>query len=94
MSSGLFLASGPRGAEVQVVVEDKGLGMEPAELHDIFKPFYRSKSATAAQIHGTGLGLTLAKSIAEAMGGSLSVESIPGQGSAFTLRLPALKAVE
>jgi signal transduction histidine kinase len=87
-------AEGPRGPEVQVVVEDKGLGIEPAELNDIFKPFYRSKSATAAQIHGTGLGLSLARSIAEAMGGSLSAESVPGQGSAFTLRLPALKQVE
>ena len=94
MYSGLFLASGPRGPEVQVVVEDKGLGIEPAELHDIFKPFYRSKSATAAHIHGTGLGLSLAKSIAETMGGSLSVKSIPGQGSAFTLCLPPLKQVE
>jgi len=94
MYSGLFLASGPRGPEVQVVVEDKGLGIEPAELNDIFKPFCRSKSATAAQIHGTGLGLSLAKSIAETMGGSLSVKSIPGQGSAFTLGLPPLKQVE
>jgi signal transduction histidine kinase len=85
---------GARGPEVQVMVEDKGPGIEPAELSDIFRPFYRSKSATAAQIHGTGLGLSLAKSIAEAMGGSLSVESMPGSGTAFTLRLPALKQVE
>jgi signal transduction histidine kinase len=76
------------------MVEDKGPGIEPAELSDIFRPFYRSKSVTAAQIHGTGLGLSLAKSIAEAMGGRLSVESVPGKGSAFTLRLPAVKQVE
>jgi signal transduction histidine kinase len=69
MYSGLFLASAPRGPEVQVVVEDKGLGMELAELHDIFKPSCRAKSATATQIHGTGLGLSLAKSIAEARAG-------------------------
>jgi two-component system sensor histidine kinase SenX3 len=85
---------GARGPEVQVMVEDKGPGIEPAELSDIFRPFYRSKSVTAAQIHGTGLGLSLAKSIAEAMGGRLSVESVPGKGSAFTLRLPAVKQVE
>jgi signal transduction histidine kinase len=85
---------GARGPEVQVRVEDKGPGIEPAELNDIFRPFYRSKSVTAAQIHGTGLGLSLAKSIAEAMGGRLSVESMPGKGTAFTLRLPALKQVE
>jgi signal transduction histidine kinase/type II secretory pathway pseudopilin PulG len=85
---------GTRGSEVQVIVEDKGLGIAPAETKDIFKPFYRSRSAAAAQIHGTGLGLSLAKSIAEAMGGSLSVESTPGKGSAFMLCLPALKQVE
>ncbi len=85
---------GARGPEVQVTVEDKGPGIEPAELSDIFRPFYRSKSVAAAQIHGTGLGLSLAKSIAEAMGGSLSVESMPGKGTAFTLRLPALKQAE
>jgi signal transduction histidine kinase len=84
---------GARGLEVQVIVEDKGLGIEPEELNDVFRPFYRSKSITAAQIHGTGLGLSLAKAIAEAMGGSLSAESMPGKGSAFTLRLPALKQV-
>jgi signal transduction histidine kinase/type II secretory pathway pseudopilin PulG len=87
-------AEGAQGPEVQVIVEDKGLGIESTELKDIFEPFYRSKSVTAAQIHGTGLGLSLAKSVASAMGGNLSVESTPGKGSAFTLRLPALKQAE
>jgi signal transduction histidine kinase len=85
---------GVAGRQVQVIVEDKGLGIDPRELNDIFKPFYRSKSVLAAQIHGSGLGLTLAKSIAEAMGGSLSVDSTPGKGSAFTLHLVPLKQPE
>jgi signal transduction histidine kinase len=85
---------GISGAEVQVIIEDKGLGIKPEELDGIFEPFYRSKSVTTAQIHGTGLGLTLAKSIAEAMGGNLDVESTPGKGSAFTLHLPVLMQVE
>lgn len=78
-----------RGAkEVQISVEDKGMGIGAAELQRIFEPFYRSSSVTAAQIHGTGLGLPLAKDIAEAMSGKLTVSSEPGKGSCFTLHLP------
>jgi signal transduction histidine kinase len=74
--------------EVQISVQDRGAGIEQSELSQIFEPFYRSPSATAAQIHGTGLGLALARSIAEAMGGKLTVVSSPGEGSLFTLHLP------
>jgi signal transduction histidine kinase len=74
--------------EIQVSVADRGIGIEADDLPHIFEPFYRSPSATAAQIHGTGLGLSLAKWIAEAMGGRLTVSSTPGAGSVFTLHLP------
>lgn len=74
--------------EVQISVEDKGMGIGAAELQRIFEPFYRSSSVSAAQIHGTGLGLPLAKDIAEAMGGKLTVASEQGKGSCFTLHLP------
>jgi signal transduction histidine kinase len=74
--------------EIEISIEDKGIGIAPAELPHIFEPFYRGGGATSAQIHGTGLGLPLAKSIAEAMGGRLTVTSEPGQGSCFTLHLP------
>ena len=77
--------------EVQISVEDKGMGIRPSELREIFEPFYRSASVTAVQIHGTGLGLPLARSIAEAMGGSLTVTSELGSGSKFTLHLPAVE---
>ena len=73
--------------EVQISVEDQGLGIGAGELRRIFEPFYRSRSATAAQIHGTGLGLSLARDIAAAMGGRLTVASEPGKGSCFTLYL-------
>jgi signal transduction histidine kinase len=79
-------------AEIRINVEDRGIGISSAELRHIFKPFYRSPSATAAQIHGTGLGLAVSKRIAESMGGRLSVASHVGVGSTFTLHLPvALK---
>ena len=79
------------GSEVRVTVEDRGMGIDPADLPRVFEPFYRGDAARNAQIHGTGLGLSLARSFASAMGGRLEVESHPGQGSAFTLVLPAAK---
>jgi signal transduction histidine kinase len=79
---------GNRGQEVRITIADKGIGIEPDDLKHIFQPFYRTPEATAAQIHGSGLGLALAKTIAEAMGGSLSVDSVPQRGSAFTVHLP------
>lgn len=86
-------ASADSSREVRVVVEDKGLGISAAELSKIFDPFYRSPSVIAAQIHGTGLGLPLARSIAEAMGGRITVSSQIGKGSAFTLHFPAASEV-
>jgi signal transduction histidine kinase len=74
--------------EVQITVQDHGMGIDSAELEHIFEPFYRSPAAQEAQIRGTGLGLPLAKTIAEAMGGSITVSSEVGKGSAFTLHLP------
>ena len=73
--------------EVTISIEDHGMGIPHAELKQIFQPFYRSPEASAAQIHGTGLGLPLAKHLAEAMGGTLSVSSRPGLGSIFSLHL-------
>ena len=77
------------GKEIQISVSDRGMGIESADLPHIFEPFYRSPLVAAAQIHGTGLGLPLAKSIAEAMQGQLTVKSSPGRGSTFTLHLPS-----
>lgn len=74
--------------EIVIAVQDRGIGIDKHELKHIFEPFYRTPIATAAQIHGTGLGLPLAKSIVEAMGGRLTVESEPRKGSTFTIHLP------
>lgn len=77
--------------EVRITVEDRGMGIETADFRHIFEPFYRGRAAKAAQIHGTGLGLSLAARIAEAMGGRITVKSAPGKGASFTLHLPAMK---
>lgn len=76
------------GEEIQISVEDRGPGIDSREMQRIFEPFYRTASAVASQIRGTGLGLALARTIAHAMGGKLTVDSVLGQGSSFVLHLP------
>src|SRR2546429_360560 len=80
--------------EVWFSVQDHGEGISASELTHIFEPFYRSPKVVTAQIHGTGLGLALAKRIAEALGGRISVVSELGVGSTFTLHLPAASQQE
>jgi signal transduction histidine kinase len=75
--------------EIEIRVEDRGIGIAPSELTDVFKSFYRSSQVKAAQIHGTGLGLSVAKAITEAMGGRISVSSSLGVGTTFALAFPA-----
>jgi len=86
VSAKLATASGKQ--EIRISVEDFGTGIDSADLSQIFKPFYRSPRAKSAQIHGTGLGLAVAKEVAEAMRGNLTVKSALGVGSTFTLHLP------
>jgi two-component system sensor histidine kinase SenX3 len=78
-----------RVEEVKLTVEDKGIGIGKDELKHIFEPFYRSPAVSESGIHGTGLGLPLARTIVEAMGGRLTASSEPGKGSAFSIHLPA-----
>jgi signal transduction histidine kinase len=79
-------------AGIDITVSDKGAGIAATEIKHIFEPFYRSPSVAGSSVHGTGLGLTLARTIIEAMRGSLTVTSEPGQGSAFTIHLPVAAA--
>jgi len=78
-------------AEVQISVIDCGIGIDRSELERIFEPFYRSPRVHSLQINGTGLGLSLAKRIAEAMGGRISVASGLSIGSTFKLHLQVAK---
>ena len=84
----------PAGKRVAISVQDRGIGIQASDLKQIFEPFYRSHEATAAQIPGTGLGLSLCKHLAEAMGGSLTVQSEVGVGSTFTLFLLTADAAQ
>jgi signal transduction histidine kinase len=77
--------------ELRISVADRGIGIDSSEIDYIFDPFYRSPRVHAAQIHGTGLGLSLAKRIVESMGGRLTVISQLSVGSTFTLHLQFAK---
>lgn len=81
-------ASTNQGGEVRINVEDRGLGIGSVDIAHIFEPFYRGHEAVAAQIKGSGVGLSLVKQIVEAHGGRVTVKSTPGAGSVFTIYLP------
>ena len=80
--------------EVQISVEDKGIGISPADLPHVFEPFYRAQSVRDGQIRGVGLGLYLVKRMMEAMGGNVTVSSRLYKGSVFTLHLPVFDSAE
>lgn len=77
------------GGEVRLRVRDTGAGISSNDLPRIFERFYRTDQARARDTGGTGLGLAIARGVAEAHGGSISVESELGAGSTFTVTLPA-----
>ena len=73
---------------VQITVRDTGIGIAAEAIEQIFIPFTQGDASITRKYGGTGLGLTISRSIAELMGGSISAESTPGVGSCFTVTLP------
>lgn len=76
--------------EVVIQVRDEGSGIEPEHLPRLFERFYRVDKARSRTLGGTGLGLAIVKHIVQAHGGTVAVESTPGVGSAFAIRLPRM----
>jgi two-component system phosphate regulon sensor histidine kinase PhoR len=76
------------GGEVAVRVRDYGPGIDAEHLPRLFERFYRADKARSRKVGGTGLGLAIVKHITQAHGGRVAVESVRGQGSAFSLHLP------
>ena len=79
--------------EVRVVVHDEGWGIPPDKLDSIFDPFFQVDQSTTRREGGAGLGLTISRDLARAMGGRITVESEVGVGSTFTLTLPRYSPV-
>jgi signal transduction histidine kinase len=80
------------GGEAVISVRDRGCGIEPEHLSRLGERFYRVDKARSRQQGGTGLGLAIVKHIAQAHGGRVTVESVPGEGSAFHVHLPLAAA--
>jgi signal transduction histidine kinase len=74
---------------VRFTVRDTGIGIAPQNLDKIFEEFSQIDNRLQRKVKGTGLGLPLSRSLAELIGGSIAVESVPDQGSLFTLTIPA-----
>jgi two-component system phosphate regulon sensor histidine kinase PhoR len=76
------------GAQAVFEVEDRGVGIEEQHRERIFERFYRVDKARSRDLGGTGLGLAIVKNVAQAFGGEVAVESRPGHGSVFRMKLP------
>jgi PAS domain S-box-containing protein len=78
--------------KINIQVEDTGIGMTPDQLSRLFQAFSQADASTTRKYGGTGLGLAITRRFCQMMGGDISVDSSPGKGSTFTIRLPAVVA--
>jgi signal transduction histidine kinase len=88
LSLSATVAQDVKRREVQITVADRGPGIAPKDLPHIFEAFYRGKSGNGTTTSGTGLGLCLVERTMRALGGSVTVQSTPSEGTSFTLHLP------
>ena len=79
----------PDGDAVRFTVSDTGVGITPEQMEHIFEPFWQADQGLVRAHGGSGLGLSVARQLARLLGGDVTAESRPGEGSVFTLRLPA-----
>jgi signal transduction histidine kinase/ActR/RegA family two-component response regulator len=86
-------AAADGGAQIVVAVRDTGIGIAPESMPSLFRSFSQVDSSTARRFGGTGLGLAISKRLAQAMGGDVTAESVPGRGSTFRFVFPA-RAIE
>ena len=82
------MTGGTEGAEVVISISDTGIGIPEGKLPRIFERFYRVDKARSKATGGTGLGLSIVRHVVENHGGRVAVESDPGEGTTFTVRLP------
>ena len=75
---------------ITLAVSDTGIGMTPDQMGKLFQEFAQASSTTASKYGGTGLGLVISRRFCQMMGGDITIESEPGRGSTFTIRLPRI----
>ncbi|WP_242137419.1 MULTISPECIES: ATP-binding protein [unclassified Sphingomonas] len=80
------------GETLAISVEDSGIGIPADKIDLIFESFRQVDAGTTRKFGGTGLGLTICRNLAQAMGGEISVASVAGEGSTFTVRIPLVRA--
>ncbi len=78
------------GDWITLAVTDTGIGMTAEQMDKLFQEFSQASSTTASKYGGTGLGLVISKRFCQMMGGDITVESEPGHGSTFTIRVPRI----
>jgi signal transduction histidine kinase len=78
------------GDWICIAVRDTGIGIRPEALPKLFQNFNQAEASTSSRYGGTGLGLALSQKLCLMMGGEITVESEPGRGSCFTIRIPAM----
>ena len=86
------LSFAEKAEEVEIAVKDSGIGIDPQEQSKIFERFYRVDKARSRDQGGAGLGLSIAQWVVTQHRGTITVESVPGQGSTFRIRLPKVVA--
>ncbi|MEK6266880.1 MAG: HAMP domain-containing histidine kinase, partial [Clostridium sp.] len=90
----IFVTIKDKNEFVEISVKDNGIGIEDKNLDMIFERFNQVDKSLSKNSEGTGIGLSLVKSIAELHGGSINVESEFGKGSKFTVKLPSRKILQ
>jgi PAS domain S-box-containing protein len=88
---GLKVEVKPGDDMLSFVVWDKGIGISPEQQGHLFQPFMQLDGGLTRQYTGTGLGLALVRRLTELQGGTIYIESVPGEGSRFTIRLPLIE---
>jgi len=90
----ITLSSAPAGKCIEIRVSDTGPGISPEKLEKIFDPFVQVDRRLNQPVPGVGLGLAISRDLAHAMNGEISVESVVGEGTTFTLSLPRAPRME